>query len=86
MHTGSGLVHTGSGVVHTGTESRPSEIQKRGVMTPGTQELKGEAGCSGSENSGHPFVARWCDQSRATRSGSSQDRPGSRPSRSLWHG
>jgi hypothetical protein len=89
-------MHTGSGVVHTGTESWPSEIQKRGVMapeiqkrgvmTPGTQELKGETGCSGSENSGHPFVARWCGQSRATRSGSSQDPPGSRPSRSLWHG
>lgn len=68
-------MHTGSGVVHTGTESWPSGIQKRGVMTP-AQELKGDAGCSGSENSGQPFVARWCDQSPATRSGSSQERPG----------
>jgi hypothetical protein len=42
----------------------------------GSQELKGEAGCSGSESAGHPFVARWCDQSPATRSGSSQERPG----------
>jgi hypothetical protein len=68
-------MHTGSGVMHTRTESWPSGLRKRGVMTPtprsrprhpgadppGTQELKGGAGCSGSENSGHPFVARWSD-------------------------
>jgi len=52
-------MHSGREVMHRGTESRPPATQEHEVMTPGTQEREGEAGCTGWEDYSRPSVAHW---------------------------
>jgi len=52
-------MHSGREVMHRGTESRPPGTQEHEVMTPGTQEREGEAGCTGWEDYSRPSVAHW---------------------------